>query len=160
MVRPAVVWTIALDAAGEPVEVDVRRAFVRSVAQLDYPAAQRAADAGELHPSIALLPEIGARPREALARRRGALSLDIPDTEVVRGPDGRWTLERRAVLEIERHNAEISLLTGICAARLMLDGGVGLLRTLPPPPRSRWTCSGGRRPRWASPGRTRCRCPR
>lgn len=132
VVRPAVVWTIALDAAGEPVEVDVRRAFVRSVAQLDYPAAQRAADAGELHPSIALLPEIGAR-REALARRRGALSLDIPDTEVVRGPDGRWTLERRAVLAIERHNAEISLLTGICAARLMLDGGVGLLRTLPPP---------------------------
>ena len=130
--RPAVVWTIGLDDAGEPVDVDVRRAAVRSVAQLDYPSAQRDADAGSLHPAIALLPEIGAL-RQVLARRRGAISLDIPDTEVVRGPDGRWTLVRRAVLPIEQHNAEMSLLTGICAARIMLDGGVGLLRTLPPP---------------------------
>lgn len=130
--RPAVVWRIELDAAGEPVDVDVRRGIVRSVAQLDYPSAQGDANAGRLHPSVALLPEIGAL-RQHLARRRGAISLDIPDTEVVRGPDGRWTLERRAVLAIERHNAEISLLTGICAARIMLDGGVGLLRTLPPP---------------------------
>ncbi len=130
--RPAVVWTIGLDAAGEPVEVDVGRGTVESVGQLDYPSAQVDADAGRLHPSIALLPEIGAL-RQRLARRRGAINLDIPDTEVVRGPAGRWTLERRAVLAIERMNAEISLLTGICAARIMLDGGVGLLRTLPPP---------------------------
>jgi len=33
---------------------------------------------------------------------------------------------------VEAWNAEISLLTGRCAATLMLDGGVGLLRTLPP----------------------------
>ena len=33
----------------------------------------------------------------------------------------------------ERWNAQISLLTGIAAAALMLDGRVGLLRTLPPP---------------------------
>ena len=52
---------------------------------------------------------------------------------MVRGTDGRWTQVRRAVLPIEQHNAEISLLTGICAARIMLDGRVGLLRTLPPP---------------------------
>ncbi|HEY7815053.1 MAG TPA: RNB domain-containing ribonuclease [Nakamurella sp.] len=130
--RPAVVWTIELDAVGEPVSVDVRRASVQSVAQLDYPSAQVDADAGRLQPSIALLPEIGAL-RQALARARRAISLDIPDTEVVRGPDGRWTLKRRAVLAIEQFNAEISLLTGICAARIMLDGRVGLLRTLPPP---------------------------
>ncbi len=130
--RPAVVWTIALNASGEAVRVDVRRATVESVAQLDYPSAQVDADRGRLHPSVALLPEI-AELRRDLARRRGAISLDIPDTEVVLGPDGRWTLERRAVLAIERMNAEISLLTGMCAARIMLDGGVGLLRTLPPP---------------------------
>ncbi len=34
--RPAVLWTIALDATGEPVGVHVERAQVRSVAQLDY----------------------------------------------------------------------------------------------------------------------------
>ncbi len=130
--RPAVVWTIVLDRTGEPAEVDVRRSAVKSVAQLDYPSAQVDADRGTLHPSIALLPEIGAL-RTDLGRRRGAINLDIPDTEVVRGPDGKWTLERRAVLAVERMNAEISLLTGICAARIMLDGGIGLLRTLPPP---------------------------
>lgn len=130
--RPAVVWTIELDSAGEPTAADVRRSTVRSVAQLDYPSTQVDADAGRLHPSIELLPQIGAL-RRLLGRARGAINLDIPDTEVVRGPDGRWTLVRRAVLPIEQHNAEISLLTGICAARIMLDGGVGLLRTLPPP---------------------------
>src|SRR6478736_6219595 len=50
----------------------VRRAAVRSVAQLDYPSAQRDADSANLHPSIALLPEIG-RLRQVLARRRGAI---------------------------------------------------------------------------------------
>jgi exoribonuclease R len=39
----------------------------------------------------------------------------------------------RAQLPIERWNAEISLLTGMAAAALMLQGGVGVLRTLPPP---------------------------
>jgi exoribonuclease R len=34
---------------------------------------------------------------------------------------------------VERYNAEISLLTGMCAAQLMLDGGIGVLRTLPDP---------------------------
>ena len=35
---------------------------------------------------------------------------------------------------VEEWNAQISLLTGRCAAALMLQGGVGLLRTLPPAP--------------------------
>ncbi|HVU93109.1 MAG TPA: hypothetical protein VHC23_12790, partial [Jatrophihabitans sp.] len=33
----------------------------------------------------------------------------------------------------ERYNAEISLLTGMCAATLMLHAGVGILRTVPAP---------------------------
>jgi len=44
------------------------------------------------------------------------------------------TLSYRAQLPSERWNAQISLLTGVAAAGLMLQGGVGLLRTLPPPP--------------------------
>jgi len=47
-------------------------------------------------------------------------------------PDGGWTLVFRGDLPVESWNAEISLLTGRCAADLMLDGGIGVLRTLPP----------------------------
>jgi exoribonuclease R len=130
--RPAVLWTIRLDARGEPVEVDVRRTAIASVARLNYPAVQADADAGTLHPSIALLPEIG-RLRLDRARERHAISLDIPDSEIVRTADGHWTLELRAVAPVERFNAEISLLTGMCAATIMLAGGIGLLRTLPSP---------------------------
>jgi exoribonuclease R len=130
--RPAVLWTIRLDARGEPVDVDVRRTMVKSVAKLNYPEVQLAADAGTLHPSIALLPEVG-RLRLARARDRHAISLDIPDTEIVRGADGHWTLELRAQLPVEKYNAEISLLTGMCAATIMLKGRIGLLRTLPAP---------------------------
>jgi exoribonuclease R len=130
--RPAVLWTIRLDATGEPVDVDVRRARVRSVAKLAYPQVQSEADAGRLHPSIGLLPEIGTL-RQQRGRDRHAISLDLPDSVIVRGPDGHWTLELRAITAVEQFNAEISLLTGMCAATIMLDGGVGLLRTLPAP---------------------------
>lgn len=44
-----------------------------------------------------------------------------------------WTLVLRKQLPVERFNAEISLLTGVCAARLMLAAGYGILRTVPPP---------------------------
>jgi exoribonuclease R len=130
--RPAVLWTIEMDEAGEPVTVDLRRTLVRSVARLDYAGVQSDADAGRLHPSIAVLPAIG-RLRQQAARRRHAIELDLPDSEVVRACDGHWTLERRAILPVEKDNAEISLLTGMCAASIMLRGTVGILRTLPPP---------------------------
>jgi exoribonuclease R len=39
----------------------------------------------------------------------------------------------RAPLPVEEHNAQISLLTGMAAAELMLAGGIGLLRTMPAP---------------------------
>ncbi|MDP1807753.1 MAG: RNB domain-containing ribonuclease, partial [Acidimicrobiales bacterium] len=67
------------------------------------------------------------------AAERGAVHLPMPEQEVVDGPDGRPRLVFRAQLPIERWNAEISLLTGMAAAGIMLDGSVGLLRTLPPP---------------------------
>ncbi|MTD17332.1 RNB domain-containing ribonuclease [Nakamurella sp. YIM 132087] len=128
--RPAVLWTIDLDAEGLPVAADVRRVLVSSVARLDYAGVQADLDAGRPHPSIALLPEIGAL-RLAQARARHAITLDIPEVEVV--PAGEhWTLELRAPLPVEKFNAEISLLTGIVAAGIMLEGGIGLLRTLPP----------------------------
>lgn len=131
-VRPAVLWTIELDAAGGIVRVGLERAMIRSVARLDYAGVQADADAGRLHPSVAALPEIGELRRRA-ARARHAIALNLPDAEVSRAADGHWTLELRAVSPLEDANAEISLLTGMCAADIMIAGRVGLLRTLPPP---------------------------
>ena len=130
--RPAVLWTIDLDADGEPVAVDLRRARVRSRAQLDYPAVQQQADAGTLPEALALLPVIGAL-LQRRAAERGAIELGTPDQEVVAASGGGWALIMRGDLPVEGWNAQISLLTGRCAAALMLRGGVGLLRTLPPP---------------------------
>jgi exoribonuclease R len=129
--RPAVLWTIDLDGDGEPLRVDLRRARVRSRAQLDYPAVQAQADAGTLPEPLALLPRIGTLLQQR-AQERGAIELGTPDQEVVADPDDGWRLVLRGDLLVEGWNAEISLLTGRCAAALMLEGGVGVLRTLPP----------------------------
>jgi len=132
--RAAVLWTIMLDSAGAPTDVQLERALVRSVAQLDYPGVQADVAAGRLHPSIAVLQQVGEL-RIRAGRERHAITLDLPDSEVLRGPDGNWTLELRAVLPCEQWNAEISLLTGMCAATIMINGRYGLLRTLPAPDR-------------------------
>jgi exoribonuclease R len=129
--RPAVLWTIDLDAAGAPTSVECRRASVRSRAQLAYPEVQEAFERGQPPEAIALLRTVGEL-RAAQARQRHAIELDLPDQEVVRGGDGGWTVSFRNQLPVERWNAEISLLTGMCAAAIMLEGNVGLLRTMPP----------------------------
>jgi exoribonuclease R len=126
--RAAVLWRIDLDGAGEPVAVEVRRAVVASRARLDYAGVQADVDAGRIHPAIAALPALGPL-RRALAVRRGAIELELPEQEVVRAPG--WTVTVRRRTAVEDWNAEISLLTGMSAARIMLDAGIGLLRTLP-----------------------------
>ena len=131
--RAAVLWRIDLDGAGEPVSVDVRRAVVRSRARLDYAGVQATVDAGAIHPAIAALPEVGPL-RRALTVRRGAIELELPEQEVVRAgsnPADGWTVQVRQRVPVEDWNAEISLLTGTMAARIMLDAGIGVLRTLP-----------------------------
>lgn len=128
--RPAVVWRIETDEHAEPTSVNVERALVRSAARLDYAGVQRDADSGALHPSIAALPEFG-RLRAASAAARGAIELRLPEQDVVHNGDG-WHLQIEPRTEADDWNSQISLLTGMCAAQLMLDAGVGLLRTLPP----------------------------
>jgi exoribonuclease R len=128
---PAVLWTLDLDAAGEPAAVTVERATVRSRARLDYETVQRAIDGGTADPSLALLRDVGTLRLER-ERDRGGVSLPTPDQEVVAG-DGGYALRYRPRLPVETWNAQISLLTGIAGARVMLDGGLGLLRTMPEP---------------------------
>jgi exoribonuclease R len=129
--RAAVLWTIDVAEDGGPVGVRVERARVRSRAKLDYAGVQRDADAGTLPEPIALLPEIG---RILLARAvdRGAISLPLPEQELESDGDG-WRLVLRGPVPVEEYNAQISLLTGMAAAGIMLTGGLGLLRTMPPP---------------------------
>ena len=69
--RPALVWTIELDATGEGIEVDVRRALVRSRAKLDYAGVQRALDDGTADEPLQLLREVGLLRQEREARRGG-----------------------------------------------------------------------------------------
>lgn len=129
--RAAVVWTIDVDADGGLAGVALERARVRSRAKLDYAGVQGMVDTGRAPEPIALLPELGS----LLARRaadRGAVNLPLPEQEIEPDGDG-WRLVLRAPLPVEEHNAQISLLTGVAAASLMLRGGVGLLRTMPPP---------------------------
>ena len=49
------------------------------------------------------------------------------------GDGGVHELVHRAPLPAEDHNAQLSLLTGMAAAELMLAAGVGILRTMPAP---------------------------
>jgi exoribonuclease R len=129
--RPAVLWTLDLDADGTLTTIALERALVRSRAQLAYPEVQAALDAGRADDAYALLPEIGAL-LAARAADRGAVNLPLPEQEVEPSGDG-WTLVLRAPLPAEEHNAQLSLLTGMAAARLMLDAGIGILRTQPAP---------------------------
>jgi exoribonuclease R len=128
--RPALVWTLELDRDGEITATDVRRAVVRSREQQDYPTVQGQLDAGSAPEPVALLKEVGLL-RLQRQHDRGGMSLAVPTQDVVPS-DGGWRLEFRATLPAEDWNAQLSLLTGIAAARLMLDGRVGVLRTMPP----------------------------
>jgi len=130
-VAPAALWTLDCDGDGALEHAHVRRALVRSQARFDYDSVQAAFAQDTAHPSIKELPAIG-RLRRALAIERGAVELQLPDQEIA--PDGTgWQLVLRPRTDVDAWNAEISLLTGMAAAELMLTAGVGILRTLPDP---------------------------
>ena len=159
--RPACLWTIDLDERGEVVSARVERALVRSRARLSYAQVQAAIDGQGALPQEApadlpeLLAEIG-RLRLEREAARGGISMTTPEqvvevtetaeaTEVPEsvsptadpdsaerpGPAG-YRLAYRVPVPAEQYNAQISLLTGMCAARIMIECGVGILRTLPP----------------------------
>src|SRR5919199_1517069 len=142
-VRPAFVWRFELDADGEVRRTELVRAMVRSRRRLDYGQVQAAVD------GLAAVPDGGPDPDEIVARQavllravgvrrmaleeaRGGANLPLPEQEV-EAVDGRYSLTLRPVVPAEDWNAQLSLMTGMAAARIMLDAGVGVLRTLPAP---------------------------
>ena len=131
-VRPALLWTLDLDADGEQTAVDVRRALVRSRDRFDYGQVQDLVDAGTDDERLLLLAEVG-KLRMQLEVERGGVSLPIPEQEVVEDGD-TFGLEYRTTRPVESWNEQISLMTGMAAADLMLHGEIGILRTLPKAP--------------------------
>ncbi|WP_369370657.1 RNB domain-containing ribonuclease [Promicromonospora sp. Populi] len=128
--RPAVLWTVTLDSRGIITGASLERVLVRSRERLTYAEVQSGLDAGTASESLQLLADVG-RLRQSLEAARGGVSLEVPEQEVDRGEDGTYTLSFRRSLPVEEWNAQISLLTGIAAAHLMREAGVGILRTLP-----------------------------
>ncbi|QCU77708.1 RNB domain-containing ribonuclease [Citricoccus sp. SGAir0253] len=150
--RGAYLWTFSLDAAGTLVGTDLERATVRSREQLTYEQAQARIDAGpvggppgpgpdggagaagateaeRIARSLALLRRVGILRTQREAARGGA-SLRLPEQEIT-ATDGGYAVLTAPPLQVEDWNAQVSLLTGMAAARIMLDGGVGILRTMP-----------------------------
>ncbi|MCP3424155.1 RNB domain-containing ribonuclease [Nocardioides pinisoli] len=130
-VRPALLWTIKVDETGEGTDVGVERALVRSRAKLSYEGVQADLDAGRADELIGLLKEVGEL-RLAREAARGGVSLPLPEQELIENGDGHWELEFRRLTPVETWNAQISLLTGMAAASLMVYARIGVLRTLPP----------------------------
>ena len=129
-VRPALVWRIAVDRAGEGTDITLERALVKSRAKLSYDAVQAELEAGTADEMFTILKEVGEL-RLAREAARGGVSLPLPEQEILE-EDGAWRLEFRQMLPVESWNAQISLLTGFAAASLMVYARIGLLRTLPP----------------------------
>lgn len=129
--RSAYLWSFELDDAGIVTTMRLERALVRSSEQLSYLEAQERIDAEASDP-LDLLREIGLA-RIEQERARGGASLNVPDEEIVRTDDGHYALRRRHLLPVESWNAQLSLMTGMAAAELMLEAEVGVLRTMPPP---------------------------
>jgi exoribonuclease R len=130
-VRGAFVWDFTLDAGANVTSTTLTRARVRSTAKLDYVGVQKSIDDGTADENLALLKEIGVK-RVALEVARGAANLTLPDTEVSE-VDGAYRLVRRQPQPAEDWNAQLSLMTGMAAAQLMIGAKVGILRTMPAP---------------------------
>ena len=130
-VRGAYVWTFELDAAANVTATRLELARIRSRHQYSYVEVQEQLDAGSADESLHLLKEVGEK-RIALERERGGASLNRPDEEVDFA-DGQYVLVRRSPLPVEEWNAQVSLMTGMAAAQLMLGAKVGILRTMPAP---------------------------
>lgn len=129
--RPALVWVLDLDSDGALAGIRVQRALVRSRAKLSYEGVQDQLDRDAAEENLLLVREVGEllQRQEAL---RGGVSLPGAEQEIV-AEGSSYRLEMRSPLPIEGWNAQISLLTGRAAAQVMLEAGVGILRTMPDP---------------------------
>jgi exoribonuclease R len=122
--RPAVVFTVRVDPAGDVRLDGVERALIRSRAKLDYESVR----SEDLPRELAEI----ARRVEVAEQRREAPRVEFPDQALVR-TDGGWDLRFRPRLEIEDQNAAMSLATNLAVATALHAAGTGLFRVMPEP---------------------------
>ncbi len=160
--RPAVLWTIDLDADGERRSaVDVRRDRRPSRARLDYAEVQRRSTRAARAPEPLRAAARGrpAARRQLRAATAARISLPVPEQEVDAAAGGGYRLNvpraaarrglERADLPAHRHGRRRD------HAR---SAGIGVLRTLPPPDEGAVAIAAAQRGRpRRRRGRRRCR---
>ncbi len=122
--RPAVVFHVRIDAAGEARLDGATRAVILSRAKLAYESVSPAdlpIEFDELSRRIA-----------AAEDARGAARIDPPE-QVVEKDDGGYRLAFRPRLASEKANAAMSLACNLAVAQAMLAAGTGLFRVMSEP---------------------------
>jgi len=125
--RPAILFTVRVDAAGKSSLDAVERALIRSRAKLGYATVT----ADQLPQGFT---ELSRRIRAA-ETARGAALVDPPQQEVVRRDDGNFDLAFRPMSEIEQCNAAMSLAANLAVADALYAHHTGLFRIMPEPGR-------------------------
>lgn len=139
--RPAILFEFGLDGAGELRSTVVRRALVRSRAQLTYAqvvehvcGGERLFAGEEWADGLMAMRRFGEA-REKVEAARGGVSIPLVSqhvTQLTTRPLG-YALEFEAPQPSEEWNEQVSLLTGHAAALLMLEARVGLVRVMGAP---------------------------
>lgn len=122
--RPAVVFVVRLDDTGTPRLDGVERALVHSRAKLGY----ETVTAADLPPELAEF----ARRMAVGDAGRGAARVEPPEQEVLRS-DGGYRIAYRPKVEVEAHNASLSLATNLAVAAALYEARTGLYRVLDAP---------------------------
>ena len=122
--RPAIIFTVRIDAAGGAVLDGVERALILSRAKLAYDTVTDA----DLPAGFA---DLTAR-IQADEQRRGAARVDPPEQEIERVGD-RLELRFRPRLLAEDRNAALSLATNMAVGRALLAHRTGLFRVMAAP---------------------------
>lgn len=122
--RPAIIFTVRVDPAGEAKLDRATRSRIRSRAKLAYESVREEelpAGFGDLTRRI-----------EAAEQARGAARVEPPEQEVVQ-ENGCFRLQLRPQSWAEQKNAALSLATNLAVAAVMLKAKTGLFRTMPEP---------------------------
>jgi VacB/RNase II family 3'-5' exoribonuclease len=139
--RPAILFEFHVDPAGELAATTVRRALVRSRAQLTYAQVVEHVNGGERRfageswaDGLRAMKGFGEL-RQKVEAARGGVSIPLVDQHVTNLTARRlgYALEFEEPKDSEEWNEQVSLLTGHAAARLMLEAKVGLVRVMGPP---------------------------
>jgi VacB/RNase II family 3'-5' exoribonuclease len=139
--RPALLFELPVSAAGELGPATVRRALVRSRAQLTYAQVVEHVLGGETRfagedwaAGLMAMRRFGEL-RQRVEAERGGVSIPLVNQHVTNLSAQRlgYALEFEVPVQAEEWNEQVSLLAGHAAARLMLQARVGMVRVMGPP---------------------------